>query len=62
MVASGGPTNRSRSGRSKSKLAVDKKLKSILKQEKLEHLLPIFTDQGVTDSILSDFSADDLHS
>ena len=39
---------------------MDKKLKAILKKEKLEHLLPIFVDQGVTDSILGDFSADDL--
>ena len=39
---------------------MDKKLKAILKKEKLEHLLPIFEDQGVTDSILGDFSADDL--
>ena len=39
---------------------MDKKLKAILKKEQLEHLLPIFMDQGVTDSILGDFSADDL--
>lgn len=39
---------------------MDVKLKSILQKEKLEHLLPIFTDQGVTDSILGDLSADDL--
>jgi len=39
---------------------MDKKLKSILKKEKLEHLLPMFAEQGVTDSILGDFSADDL--
>ena len=39
---------------------MDAKLKSILQKEKLEHLLPIFTDQGVTDSILGDLSADDL--
>jgi hypothetical protein len=39
---------------------MDAKLKSILQKEKLEHLLSIFTDQGVTDSILGDLSADDL--
>jgi formylglycine-generating enzyme required for sulfatase activity len=39
---------------------MDKKLKAILKKEQLEHLLPIFMDQGVTDSILGHFSADDL--
>lgn len=39
---------------------MDTKLKSILQKEKLEHLLSIFTDQGVTDSILGDLSADDL--
>jgi hypothetical protein len=36
------------------------KLQSILQAEGLEHLLPIFSDQGVTDSILGDLSADDL--
>lgn len=39
---------------------MDTKLKSILQKEKLEHLLSIFMDQGVTDSILGDLSADDL--
>ena len=39
---------------------MDTKLKSILKKEQLEHLLPIFMDQGVTDSILGDLSDDDL--
>jgi hypothetical protein len=39
---------------------MDAKLKSILQKEKLEHLLSIFTDQGVTDSILGDLLADDL--
>jgi hypothetical protein len=39
---------------------MDTKLKSILKKEQLEHLLPIFMDQGVTDSILADLSDDDL--
>jgi hypothetical protein len=39
---------------------MDAKLKSILKKEQLEHLLPIFMDQGVTDSILADLSDDDL--
>jgi hypothetical protein len=36
------------------------KLQSILQAEGLDHLLPIFMDQGVTDSILGDLSADDL--
>ena len=36
------------------------KLISILKAEGLEHLLPNFTDQGVTDSILGDLSDTDL--
>ena len=39
---------------------MDTKLKSILKKEQLEHLLPIFMEQGVTDSILADLSDDDL--
>jgi hypothetical protein len=39
---------------------MDAKLKSILKKEQLEHLLPIFMDQGVTDSILGELSDDDL--
>lgn len=39
---------------------MDAKLKSILKKEQLEHLLPIFMEQGVTDSILADLSDDDL--
>jgi hypothetical protein len=39
---------------------MDAKLKSILKKDQLEHLLPIFMDQGVTDSILADLSDDDL--
>jgi formylglycine-generating enzyme required for sulfatase activity len=39
---------------------MEKRLKSILKKEQLEHLLPIFMEQGVTDSILNDLSADDL--
>lgn len=39
---------------------MDAKLKSILKKEQLEHLLPIFVDQGVTDSILGELSDDDL--
>ena len=37
-----------------------KKLKSILESEGLLHLLSNFTDQGITDSILSDLSTDDL--
>jgi len=36
------------------------KLQSILQAEGLEHLLTIFSDQGVTDAILGDLSADDL--
>ena len=36
------------------------KLQSILQAEGLEHLLPIFMDQGVTDSILSELSEDNL--
>lgn len=36
------------------------KLKSILKKEGLDHLVPIFVDQGVTDSKLCDLSAGDL--
>jgi hypothetical protein len=36
------------------------KLKSILEKENLDHLLPGFIEQGVTDSILGDLSADDL--
>jgi hypothetical protein len=39
---------------------MDQKLKTILKREQLEHLLPIFEEQGVTDSILGDLSDDDL--
>ena len=39
---------------------MDKKLKSILKKEKLEHLLSVFVDQGITDSILGDLSDVDL--
>ena len=39
---------------------MDRKLKSILKKENLDHLLPLFRDQGVTDSILGELSADDL--
>jgi len=39
---------------------MDKKLKSILKKEKLEHLLSVFVDQGITDSILGDLSDGDL--
>jgi formylglycine-generating enzyme required for sulfatase activity len=43
-----------------SLLFMTDKLQSILQAEGLDHLLPIFTDQGVTDSILGDLSADDL--
>jgi hypothetical protein len=39
---------------------MDKKLKSLLKKEQLEHLLPVFADQGITDSILGDLSDGDL--
>ncbi len=39
---------------------MDEKLKSLLKKEQLEHLLPVFADQGVTDSILGDLSDGDL--
>ena len=39
---------------------MDNKLKSKLKKEKLEHLLPFFMDHGVTDSILGHLSAEDL--
>ena len=39
---------------------MDQKLKLILKKENLEHLLPLFIDQGVTDSILADLSENDL--
>ena len=36
------------------------KLESILKKENLDHLLTVFVQQGVTDSILIDLSSDDL--
>jgi formylglycine-generating enzyme required for sulfatase activity len=39
---------------------MDQKLKSHLKKELLEHLLPVFADQGITDSILGDLSDGDL--
>ena len=39
---------------------MDKKLKALLKKEKLEHLLSVFADQGITDSILGDLSDGDL--
>jgi hypothetical protein len=39
---------------------MDQKLKSLLKNEQLEHLLPVFADQGITDSILGDLSDADL--
>ena len=39
---------------------MDKKLKALLKKEKLEHLQPLFVEQGITDSILGDLSDGDL--
>jgi len=36
------------------------KLTTILKAEGLEHLIPIFVDQGIVDSMLSDLSESDL--
>ena len=39
---------------------MNEKLIAMLKGEGLEHLLPNFTDQGVTDSILGDLSDTDL--
>lgn len=39
---------------------MDKKLRALLKKEKLDHLLTLFVDQGVTDSILGDLSDGDL--
>jgi hypothetical protein len=39
---------------------MDKKLKALLKKEKLERLLPLFANQGITDSILGDLSDGDL--
>ena len=39
---------------------MDKKLKALLEKEKLEHLLKLFVDQGITDSILGDLSDGDL--
>jgi hypothetical protein len=39
---------------------MNQKLKSLLKNEQLEHLLPVFADQGITDSILGDLSDADL--
>jgi len=41
-------------------IRLNKKLRSILKKEDLELLLSNFADQSVTDSILCDFSNDDL--
>ncbi len=39
---------------------MDTKLRSILAREELEHLLGVFTDQGVTDSILGELTEADL--
>jgi formylglycine-generating enzyme required for sulfatase activity len=39
---------------------MDEKLKVLLKKEKLEHLQPLFVEQGITDSILGDLSDGDL--
>lgn len=41
-------------------IRLNKKLRSILKKEDLEHLLSNFADQSITDSILCDLSNDDL--
>ena len=43
-----------------AKIIMNKKLKYILKKEQLQHLLPIFKNQCVTDLILGDLSANDL--
>jgi formylglycine-generating enzyme required for sulfatase activity len=39
---------------------MSKILKSLLTKEQLEHLLPVFAEQGITDSILGDLSDGDL--
>ncbi len=39
---------------------MDENLRAILNREKLEHILDLFLEQGVTDSILRDFTDSDL--